>query len=482
MTLYRRCARRALARAYLFAGVTLSLLCAPAHSATFYISSIDAANIYSFDSATISLTNNLQNATTVAPTTGATTYLDVSADGSRAVVIETTNSILHVIATASNTDHAIPLSPGGRAVVLSPDGKNAFVVFQPVGSAAHLSIINIDSATVTKDIALSAANTGLPALALTADGKRLFMTNSAASSVEVYDTASLASLASIAVDPGYSSIAVNPVNPRAYAVGGNGIFLAINTDNYAVVVTGPLGNPAQLVTVTPDGAHLFIVSAGSVVAFNWQVTDEVGVVPVPNGCSPRGLAFTPDSKTGYLACIGSNQVLTINTGVLQPYLTGNAPVNVPGPVFIATNRIYTPPPPPATTAFAKFTPELLVAPKLQAYSVAASFTIASGAPAVSPMTQELKLTVGTFTVTVPAGSIKKPSPKIDLYTYSGSINGANFGLIMTGKGTGPWGIVSVGSHAFGTLPSTTPVSITIGPSSGSVSVKPITASRVQSLN
>lgn len=248
MALFRLCSKRALVQAYFFAGAALSLLCATAHAATFFISSIGAPNIYSFDSATLSI-NGVPSgvpATTVAPTTGATTYLDVSSDGSRAAVIETTNSILHVITTATNADHAIPLSSGGRAVVLSPDGKNAFVVFQPVGSAAHLSIFNIDTATVTKDIALSAANTGLPSLALTADGKRLFMTNSNAASVEVYDTASLASLASIAVDPGYTSIAINPTNPRAYAVGSNGNFLAIDTDTYAVLVTGPLEHPRNL--------------------------------------------------------------------------------------------------------------------------------------------------------------------------------------------------------------------------------------------
>ena len=210
--------------------------------------------------------------------------------------------------------------------------------------------------------------------------------------------------------------------------------------------------------------------------------ETLSTISIPNGSSPRGIAFTPDSQNAYLTCTGNNKVLTINAGVLSPYLTANNPVNVPGPVFIATNRIYVPPPPPATTPFAKFTPELLVAPKLKAYSVAASFTIANGAPALSPTTQELKLTIGTFTVTVPAGSIKKPSPKIDLYTYSGSISGSNFGLVLTGKGAGPWGIVAAGSHDFGTVPATTPVSITIGPNSGSATVKPINAPRVQSLN
>ncbi|MFM0341839.1 YncE family protein [Paraburkholderia fungorum] len=474
MSRFRQRARLALfAPTFAFLAL-LALATNAAHATVFYVSSTASANIFVVDSTSNSVVAQI-------PTTGATLYVDVSAEGSRAVVLEPNASILHIINTATNADNPLQLAPYAETLVLSADGTTAYVGFQNVsGVAAHLSAINLNTRMVVNDVALATQSAlGTWALGLTVDGTKLFSANYGSATVDVYDTTTLGTLASVAVPEAESSIAMSPTQPIAYVSGADGVVTSINTATYAVQSVAALGAYPQFVAVSPDGKSIYVVQSQQVVVIDSASNTVRATVPVTNGNDPRGLAFTPDGRFGYLAqYFNGVAVIDTLTNTISTSVSG-----VPGGIFIATNGIpVPPPPPPVTTPFAKYTPELLVAPKLSAYSVAASFTLAKGAKALAPMTENLTLTVGAFTVTVPAGSIKQPSPKIGLYTYSGTLNGAKFGLILTGQATGPWGIVAVGAHAFGSSTTAVPVTLTVGPNSGSTSIKPVVVQQVQSLN
>lgn len=458
---------KTLARALFVAAMALSL--APAASATTFYTSSGYPNIYVIDSVSNAVIASI-------PTTGPTTYLAVASDGSRAVALEPSSSVLHVITTATNSDNPLHLAVGVlTSLALSADGKTAYIGYVQDAGGYRLIIFDIDNAVVVKDIVLTA-----PArkMALTVDGKKLLVY--LGETVDIYDVATLSVSASIAVSPHTQSLAISPTLPRAYLLSEDGTMSVIDTQANTLLSTIPTnGNYSYFIAVSPDGKRIYIVQSSEVLVLDSQTNAPLADISILSTSNAHAIALTPDGKYAYLSESVAGDVTVIDT----TSYTIVASIPVPGAFLIATNGIpVTPPPPPASTPFAKFTPELLVAPKLSAYSVAASFTLARTATGFSPTTQDLTLTVGTYSVKVPAGSIKRPNPKFDLYTYRGSINGAGFGLVLTGKETGPWGIVAVGSHAFGTLPGTVPVTLTVGPNSGSTSVKPVTASRVQSLD
>lgn len=453
---------------------TLAFANTPVAAATFYVTRVGDA-IDKVDSTTNTVTGTL-------PSYG-DFYLAVSPDGSRVITLSYTNLV--VANTASNTRTLVPLADGpyfGPFFAVSADFKTLYLQVNASGGnpISHLRMINVATGAVLKDV--PQASVYQPTL--TADGKKLLGLNS--TGVMIYDSATLTQLATVPLPAYANRIGISPVQPRAYVVNYSGLFGVIDTQNNTLMSTTTIpANPQpyyldQGVAVSPDGRWVYVTRLNSIAVFDTE-KNAVTTIPIPQNMGQViATAFTPDSKYAYvLTEVGeiSGWVQVVDTASQTIVST----ISVDGGVFIATNgaplTTYAPP----TVPFAKFTPQLMVAPKLSAYSVAASFTPGKSAAALSPTTQDLTLTVGTFTVKVPAGSIKQPSPKIGVYTYNGVINGAAFGLILIGSGTGPWGIVAVGSHSFGTLPGTLPVTLAIGGNSGTTSTPPVTATKVQSL-
>jgi YVTN family beta-propeller protein len=470
MDLLSRRIGNALCACLLVAVATSFMASSSAQAALFYVSSVSTSTIYAIDSATNSVVASI-------PATNDTTSVAVSSDGSRAVVLEVgdTAGVIHVINTATNIDSPIKIGAYAFSLALSADGKTAYVAFGLNGTPPHLSIIDIGSKAVVQDVALPAQQNGLPFLALSADGKKLFLVDTSTTVLLVFDTTTLATLASVTVPYAYYAVAASPSQPIAYAGGLGGNFSVVNANSYVAQAATQFDNlDIDSIAVTADGKSILLGQYGKVLIVNAATNALSGTMQLPSGSTADGIALSSDGKTAYVADTGNGQVIVLDTTSLTVITT----ISVPGAYNIATNALpYT----PSTVPFAKYTPEFLVAPKLSAYSVAASFSLTATAPAISPTTQSLTLTVDGYSVILPAGSIKRPNPRVNLYTYSGTVNGADFGLILTGNGTGPWGIVAVGSHSFGTLPATTPVTLTIGPDSGTASVKPISGAQVQSL-
>ena len=68
-------------------------------------------------------------------------------------------------------------------------------------------------------------------------------------------------------------------------------------------------------------------------------------------------------------------------------------------------------PPPPGVPFLAFNAVLNIhfgtAPNTDAFTLGTSFTLSSTAPAPNPLTQPITLQIGTFAVTIPAGSFQR---------------------------------------------------------------------------
>lgn len=108
-------------------------------------------------------------------------------------------------------------------------------------------------------------------------------------------------------------------------------------------------------------------------------------------------------------------------------------------------------------------------PNTDAFTLGTSFTLRSTAPIINPLTDPVTLHIGTYTVTIPAGSFHK-NHQSD-FVFSGVINGVTLKAAIKSTGTLRYNFqVGAQNASLTGTTSPVPVTLTIGSSSGATSV------------
>lgn len=389
-------------------------------------------------------------------------------DSSKLYISTTNGNIIRILNTQTNSfTGSISLPDGPSALAVSPDGGSLYAS----SMSGNVYIISTESEALSGTVSNALYPGAEQSAAVSSDGSLLFVAVGGIRPLTVQFLNTATRVAGAVPGPGNCyAVVANPKSDLAYVgCSGGTIYAVDSTRNFS---TTPIlaGSQASSGAMTPDGQTLYFTTESSGILAIDPTTFSIKQT-IPDAGFPWGVAITADGKHAYVPNILTDTVTIIDTSTNA--IVGSIPVGI-SPDIAVSGLV--------TVSFAKYTPELLVAPKLSAYSVAASFTLGSSAPALSPTTQSLTLTIGSFSATIPSGSIKRPNAKVGLYTYDGVVNGKKFGLVLTGNGSGPWGILVVGTNAFGTLAASVPVSLTIGQSSGKANVRPLVVNAVQSLN
>ena len=132
-------------------------------------------------------------------------------------------------------------------------------------------------------------------------------------------------------------------------------------------------------------------------------------------------------------------------------------------------------PPAATARFGSFTAAVAFARGPRAHDdelrVGGVFTLGSDSNGITPLTEEVALQVGTFTVTIPIGALRRD--RFGLLRFDGPIDGHHVQIVLTPLGHGRYAFAAEAEGL--DLPGTrTPVGVTlrIGNDAGSVTVTP----------
>ena len=446
--------------------ITLGLAMAPGS----YADSLYVVNEYD---KTLSVIDSSKNTVVATVSVNDNVNSMVMSKDSSKVYISTVNAnAIEILNTQTNSfTGSISLPDGPSALVVSPDGTSLYAISRPGNVYLISTASDTVSATLSNVFNLGAQQSA----AFSSDGSLLFVVTGGIGPavLQYFDIATkVAGTVSVSGSRPGSSIAVvaNPKSDVVYVGCSGSSIYAVDSKNNFSTTQIVAGSQASGGAMTPNGQTLYFTTESSGILAIDPTTLTIKQT-IPDAGFPWGVAITADGAHAYVPNILTDTVSVIDTSTNA--IVATIPVGV-SPDLVVGGLLSVP--------FAKYTPELLVAPKRSAYSVAASFTLGTSAPALSPTTQSLTLTIGSFSVTVPAGSIKKPNAKIGLYTYDGVVNGEKIGLVLTGNGSGPWGILVVGTDAFGTLAASVPVSLAIGQSSGTANVKPIVVNAVQSLN
>jgi YVTN family beta-propeller protein len=394
----------------------------------------------------------------------------VTPDGTHAYVANTgtfsvTGTTVSVIDTATNTVGAtIPVGNTPKGVAITPDGTLAYVAN---GTSDNVSVIRTATNTVVATVAVGNQPEGV---AVTPDGTRAYVVNENDGTVSVIATASNTVVATVAVGIFPFGVAVTPDGKLAYVTNQSSYTVSvIATASNTVVATIAVGYFPQGVAITPDGTHAYVANdeSDTVSVIATATNTVVGAVPV--GTFPFGVAVTPDGKHAYVANDGfgpvSGTVSVIDTATNTVEGATLAVGNIPVAVGIV--------PPPPGIPFLAFNAILQIQfgsqPNLDAFGLGSGFILSSTAPSINPLTAPVTLQIGTFSITIPAGSFTKQVN--GSFTFTGVIGGVDLGARITPTGTLRYAFAAqaMGANLTGT---TNPVyvTLTIGGASGATSV------------
>jgi 40-residue YVTN family beta-propeller repeat len=383
-----------------------------------------------------------------------------------AYVVETGIQDVAVIDTSTNTlVTQIPVE-GPRDIALSPDGSHVYVSSvqrTPDFGIISFHIIAIDTATnsisgdiVTDgpgaftvspdsskvyrslqggvaviDAATNTITTVIPTLfdghvVCSPDGTRLYVGNSNTGGIYIIDTATNTVIDTIPNPPfGLSSIAISPDGSRLYASHDDETRV-IDTATKIEIGSIPQGGLITM-AVTPDGKHIWGCGTYDFGPF-WVLdttTFSVTTVTETEG-SWYQAGITPDGTLAYLADGIDDAVVVWDTTTLLPVATIQLKISHP-PAFpgsrpegMAVGAI------PPAIPFAAFSVSKLQI-NSQGFSDNGSFTLGAGHAAATaststldPVTQNVTLTAGSYTLMIPAGSFRKDGTNLH-WKFDGQI-------------------------------------------------------------
>jgi Lactonase, 7-bladed beta-propeller len=249
----------------------------------------------------------------------------------------------------------------------------------------------------------------------------------------------------------------------AYSIASNGVLAPVPGSPFAT------GNFPWSVAVDPTGKFAYVANNGSnnvsaySIASNGVLTQLTSLgSPFPAGIAPHSVAVDPTGKFAYVAnegsnnvsaySIASNGVLTQLTSLGSPFPAGNQPTSVAITPLV-----------PFASSFAK----LEIAK--QGFDLKESFTLGANSNGINPVTENVTLQIGTFSVTIPPGSFKQIALRIS--GFQGVIKNVNLNVQIVALGNNIFALAaeSKGVNLTG-LTNPVTVVLTIGNETGSTAI------------
>jgi len=251
----------------------------------------------------------------------------VAPDGSRYYFSNEAESTLDVVDTKTlRVTRNIPLTAHPNNVAISKDGRRVYVAISAAPGA--VDVIDTTSLERVKSIPVKGAvhNTFV-----TPDGRYVVAGSIAGKVLTVIDSQTEEPVWSLGFD--------NGVRPIAFEKNPDGstkrMFVQISElHGFAVVdfatrkevnrivlpdvpgvaknTEGVQGSPSHGIGITPDGKTLWATSKWYGHVFAYSMPDLKLLASVAVGEDPDWLTFTPDSKSVYVACAGSNFVTVVD--------------------------------------------------------------------------------------------------------------------------------------------------------------------------
>ncbi|HEX7308120.1 YncE family protein [Lentzea sp.] len=236
---------------------------------------------------------------------------------------------------------------GGRAtgVAVSPDGRRLYVVN---GWTGAITVVDPRTGAILDRIFTQVQ---LSHAAMRPDGQRLYV--SAAGSVAVVDPENFRLVAAVKVGGGPQGLAVHPSNRVLYVANSqDGTVSLVDTATASQTSTIQVGGMPQFLAISPDGTRLYVsgmrlgdTTPGTLSVIDTTTNQVVGSVETGRGAG--SIAVTPDGATVYLTLPKDGEVVVVDAATMQ--VRERLPIDSPGVaiapgdsrVFLATGATTT---------------------------------------------------------------------------------------------------------------------------------------------
>jgi YVTN family beta-propeller protein len=237
------------------------------------------------------------------------------AAGPKAYVGNFKDSTVSVIDTASGAVVAtIPVAAGPHGMAVSGDGR---VVWVTGDGSSSMSVIDTASDSVAQTIEVGASPHGV---ALAPDGKTLLVGVYGADRVAFVDTASRAVVASVAVAKPHT-IAIRPDGKVAYVASqqpGQFALVVIDLATRAVVRTIALDKPPRDPEFSHDGKFLYVTAAGVNALRVIDPGNDQPIGEIATGASPHLGKWFAGAPVGTIVVQGPGELLTFDPASRAP--------------------------------------------------------------------------------------------------------------------------------------------------------------------
>lgn len=241
--------------------------------------------------------------------------LGFSPDGSMLVAVSVTTNSITVIRTATNEIlFKVYLGRATHEAFFTPDGKEIWV---SVRGQNYVSVIDVAQRRETDRIVTT---DGAAMVIFRPDGKVAFVNSSRTPELDVVDVASHQVVRRVSglVSPLSPNLAVSPDGKEVWLTNKDvGKVTIVDAQTFAilgVVDSGPITNHVNFVT-KPDGAYAYVTVGGlnAVKVYRRNGGSPTLVATIPMGHDPHGLWPSPDNTRVYVCLENDDAIQIIDT-------------------------------------------------------------------------------------------------------------------------------------------------------------------------
>jgi YVTN family beta-propeller protein len=208
-----------------------------------------------------------------------------------------------------------------KGIAVTPDGKHLYVA-----NSLNQTVSVID--TATHDLVHTIIDPSLSTptgVAVSPDGKSVYVSNQGSGTVSKISTATekvVATIGTTNINAHPTGVAITPDGKTAFVTeGGLDVVTVIKLATSTVTGTISVGNDPEGIAITPDGTKALVTDYGDLL----HPGTSVSVIDVANGTvsstitdavklqSPLGIAISPDGSTAYAANRG--QITSVGSSV-----------------------------------------------------------------------------------------------------------------------------------------------------------------------
>ena len=220
-------------------------------------------------------------------------------------VIDTTTGIVLTTVPVAAGPHGMAVTPDGRTVYVSGDGSSS------------VSVIDTATDRVTKTIEVGKTPHGL---AITPDGRLLLVSVNGEDHIAFVDTSSQTIIATVPVAKPHT-IAIRPDGKIAYIssqLPGNFSLMVVDLETRAIIRNLPLDKPPRDVEFGHDGKALYFTEAGVNAVQVLDPTTDTIAAQIPTGVSPHIASFFRGATVGTAVVQGPGELLLFDPATNAP--------------------------------------------------------------------------------------------------------------------------------------------------------------------